>query len=112
MEGKSRTHKPVVWVENEIKTPPFSVRARREAGILLRDLQRGRSIPFPHSRPMPKIGRGCHELRVNDEDFSWRIFYYLGAKAIAVLDIEKKKSQKTPKPVIEKCKHRLKDYLA
>lgn len=32
--------KPLVWLRTEIKTPPLSVEARVEAGVLLRRLQR------------------------------------------------------------------------
>jgi len=59
--------KPLVWLQGEIKTPPFSVEARIEAGTLLRRLQSGESIGLPHSRPMPSIGRRCHELRIPDQ---------------------------------------------
>ena len=58
--------KPLIWLKGEIKTPPFSKDARFEAGLLLRLLQRGHKIDMPKSRPMPSIGRGCHELRVVD----------------------------------------------
>jgi hypothetical protein len=30
---------PLVWLEGEVKTPPFSETARTEAGFLLRRLQ-------------------------------------------------------------------------
>ena len=60
--------KPLVWLHGEIKTPPFTADARVEAGVLLRRLQRGEGLSLPHSRPMPDIGRRCHELRVPDED--------------------------------------------
>jgi len=33
--------KPLVWLHGEVKTPPFSKKARLEAGFLLRRLQRG-----------------------------------------------------------------------
>jgi phage-related protein len=59
--------KPLVWLEGEIKTPPFSQAARMEAGYLLRKLQQGETLEMPHSRPMPSIGSRCHELRINDE---------------------------------------------
>jgi hypothetical protein len=59
--------KPLVWLEGEIKTPPFSQAARLEAGYLLRKLQQGEALGMPHSRPMPSIGSRCHELRINDE---------------------------------------------
>ena len=71
--------KPLVWLEGEIKTPPFSKEARVEAGTLLRRLQEGEALGMPHSRPMPTIGRRCHELRVRDEDQNWRIIYRLDA---------------------------------
>jgi len=66
--------KPLVWLHGEIKTPPFSPETRIEAGVLLRRLQQGESLGLPHSRPMPGIGRRCHELRIPDETKTWRIF--------------------------------------
>jgi hypothetical protein len=59
--------KPIVWLKGEVKTPPFSRDARIEAGTLLRRLQRGEMIGLPHNRPMPGIGRRCHELRITDK---------------------------------------------
>jgi len=58
--------KPLVWLRGEVKTPPFSDRARAEAGYLLRLLQDGERLRLPESRPMPMIGPNCHELRVVD----------------------------------------------
>jgi len=60
--------KPLVWLQSEIKTPPFSAAARMEAGYLLRLLQRGDKLSLPHSRPMPAIGARCHELHIVDEE--------------------------------------------
>ena len=71
LEG-ARVDKPLAWLHGEIRTPPFSTEARIEAGILLRRLQQGESLGLPHSRPMPSIGRGCHELRVTDRGHEWR----------------------------------------
>ena len=51
--------KPLVWLHGEVKTPPFSAEARIEAGVLLRQLQRGVKVALPHSRPMPTIGVRC-----------------------------------------------------
>jgi len=34
--------KALVWLKGEVKTPPFSTRARLEAGLLLRRLQQGK----------------------------------------------------------------------
>lgn len=60
--------KPLAWLHGEVKTPPFSARARAEAGYLLRLLQEGERLGLPESRPMPRIGSNCHELRVVDEN--------------------------------------------
>jgi phage-related protein len=102
--------KPLVWLEGEVKSPPFSKEARIQAGILLRRLQRGEKIPMPDSRPMPSIDKNCHELRIDDETVIWRIIYKIDAEAIVILEVFKKKSQKTPLPVINNCKRRLKFF--
>jgi phage-related protein len=104
--------KPLVWLEGEIKTPPFTKEGRVEAGTLLLRLQRGESLGMPHSRPMPSVGKGCHELRVRDGSHNWRIFYRLEPDCILILDVMQKKTQKTPAPVIAACQRRLADYLA
>ena len=102
--------KPLVWLHGDVKTPPFSATARVEAGTLLRRLQKGERLSLPQSRPMPTIGRRCHELRINDEDSIWRIMYRIDTDAIVILEILKKKSAKTPKRVLDVCKLRLKVY--
>ncbi|MEX2490823.1 MAG: type II toxin-antitoxin system RelE/ParE family toxin [Nitrospirales bacterium] len=102
--------KPLVWLKGEIKTPPFSKDTRIEAGCLLRDLQEGILLGLPHSRPMPSIGKGCHELRITDKDVIWRIIYRIDPDAILIADVFKKKTQQTPKQVIADSKRRLKRY--
>ena len=102
--------KPLVWMHGEIKTPPFSKLARLQAGFLLRLLQRGEKVAMPHSRPMPSIGRKCHELRVADEKVSWRIVYRIDEDAIVILEVFSKKTGKTPKSIIDICKTRLREY--
>jgi len=74
--------KPLVWLHGQIKTPPFSQEARIEAGYLLGRLQQGENLRLPQSRPMPSIGRRCHELRVPDKGRDWRIVYRIDADAI------------------------------
>jgi phage-related protein len=106
----STRDKPLVWLYGEVKTPPFSAEARIEAGYLLRLLQKGEKLSLPHSRPMPGIGTRCHELRIVDETKSWRIIYRIDVDAIVVLEVFQKKTQGTPKYVIDKCKGRIKQY--
>ncbi len=102
--------KPLVWLHGEVKTPPLSTDARIDAGVLLRRLQRGENIPLPHSRPIPSIGKACHELRIQDETKTWRIVYYIDIEAIVILDLFSKTTQQTPKRVIDICKARLRRY--
>jgi len=102
--------KPLVWLHGEIKTPPLSSQARIEAGYLLRRLQMGEKLSLPHSRPMPSIGMRCHELRVDDQNKTWRIVYRIESDAIVILEVFEKKTQKTPNDVIENCKHRIRLY--
>jgi len=102
--------KPLVWLYGEIKTPPMSSLARIESGFLLRRLQTGEKLSLPHSRPMPLIGTRCHELRVVDMNKTWRIVYRIDSDAIVILDVFEKKTQNTPKKVIENCKRRILVY--
>lgn len=103
-------NKPLVWLHGEVKTPPFSQAARVEAGFLLRKLQEGEALSLPHSRPMPSIGPRCHELRINDRNATWRIVYRVDPDAIVILEVFKKTTAKTPVPVIDTCKRRLRMY--
>ena len=108
----SHGDRPLVWLRGEVSTPPFSAEARREAGFLLRMLQRGERLSMPQSRPMPPIGLRCHELRVRDTDQTWRIIYRLDDDAIVILHVFSKKTQRTPRTVIDKCKSLLASYDA
>ena len=63
-----------------------------------------------HSRPMPSIGKSCHELRITDEDKIWRIIYRLDEDAVVIGDVFSKKTQSTPSTVIKNSKVRFKHY--
>jgi len=102
--------KDLVWLHGELKTPPFSQEARLEAGYLLRQLQQGMKLAMPQSRPMPNIGRRCHELRVNDENSTWRIVYRTDADAVMILEVFEKNTHTTPKHIINICKERIRRY--
>jgi len=104
--------RPLVWLHGEVKSPPFTPNARMEAGYLLRLLQRGESIGLPQSRPLPSIGSNCHELRINDASGTWRILYKVAVDAIVILEVFSKKTQSTPREVVEVCRKRLRQYEA
>ena len=106
----TRHDKSLIWIRSEAKTPPFTPDARVEAGVLLRRLQRGERLGMPHSRPMPNIGRRCHELRIPDEDKTWRIIYRIDSDAIVIAEVFEKKTRATPHRVIDNCQRRLREY--
>jgi phage-related protein len=106
----SPKHKPLVWLHGEVKSPPFSKEGRLEAGFLLRRLQRGDLLEMPASRPMPSVGVRCHELRVNDSSGQWRLVYRIDTDAIVIAEVFSKKTRATPKPVVDVCRKRLKEY--
>jgi phage-related protein len=105
-----RRDKPLVWLRGEVKTPPFSKAARVEAGLLLRRLQMGETLSLPQSRPMPAIGRRCHELRITDEGHNWRIVFRADSDAIVIGEVFDKKTRATPPAVIDRCKERFRRY--
>lgn len=85
---------------------------RRQIGEALRDLQRGLIIGMPLSRQMSSIASGVHELRVNGENASVRVFYYLhGADAVLVSHAIPKQSRRTPGREIDLARRRLKEML-
>ena len=106
----SPKHKPLAWLHGEVKSPPFSATARLEAGFLLRRLQRGDLLSMPHSRPMPSIGPRCHELRIVDSEATWRIVCRIDSDAIVIAEVFAKKTQHTPKSVLDVSRRRLKEY--
>jgi phage-related protein len=76
--------------------PAMSQAARRELGFLLRQLQGGEQPSLPHSRPMPSVGKACHELRVTDENKKWRLFYFIDTDAIVVWTSARKRRRRHP----------------
>ena len=106
----ARRDKALAWLHGEIKTPPFNKTARIEAGYLLRELQSGKVLSMPHSRPMPAIGARCHELRVVGEGVTWRIVYRVDPNAIVIAEVFAKKTPQTPVSVLDACRRRLKEY--
>ena len=110
LQTVKKKDKPLAWLHGEVKTPPLSREARIETGFLLRRLQRGERLQMPQSRPMPSIGARCYELRINDAGATWRLIYRVDPDAIVIAEVFAKKTQKTPKEVIQACKRRMKEY--
>jgi phage-related protein len=102
--------KRVFWLGGAVKSPPFSKTARNVAGALIRDVQVGKQLSMPESRPMPSVGPRCHELRIKDGEAAWRIIYRIDPDAVLILEVFRKTTRATPKHVIETCQWRLKRY--
>jgi len=109
---RNMRERPLVWLEGEVKTPPFSREARLEAGVLLRRLQMGDTLGMPDSRPMPSIAPRCHELRIDDvgTGHTWRIVYRIDNDAIVIGAVFGKKTRETPKRVIDNCRRRFRIF--
>jgi phage-related protein len=88
----------------------MSEMARRETGFLIRRLQQGENLGLPHSRPMPRIGPRCHELRVNDARKTWRVIYRIDDDAIVVVEVFEKKTRSTPPRIVADCQRRVRLY--
>lgn len=61
-------------------------------------------------KPMPAVGPGAYEIRVADEDGIARLMYLANFRnTVYVLHVFEKKTQRTPKPDIDKAKQRYKE---
>jgi phage-related protein len=112
-DGKDKsTRKPLIWLHGEIKTPPFTLEGRHEAGMLLRLLQEGVRLEMPQAEPLPSVGPRCGAVRVRDSGHNWRILYRLDPDAILILEVYPKKTRKLPVDVIDRCQARIRRYDA
>jgi phage-related protein len=108
-KGES-TRKPLVWMHGEIKTPPFTLQGRQEAGMLLRLLQEGERLKMPQAEPVASVGARCGALRVRDGGHNWRILYRVDSDAILILEVYAKKTPKISAEVIDRCQARIRRY--
>ena len=105
-----KKRKPLVIIGEKIKTPPFSMEARLEAGVLLGRLQECMPLSMPHARNMPTIGKRCIELRIKDSKAEWRVICRIDSDMILLVHVFSKKTEQTPKIVIDLCRQRIKNF--
>jgi phage-related protein len=75
-------------------------------------LEIGHMLSMPLSRPMPRIGKGVHELRFRDRFGVYRVVYYLaGVGAIYLLHAFMKKNGRTPRQNMEVARKRLREVM-
>lgn len=84
--------------------------ARETAGHQLFKVQQGKE---PDDwKPMPSVGGGVQEIRVWDENGSYRVLYVAKfEEAVYVLHVFEKRSQKTPTIDIQLAKSRYRELL-
>lgn len=88
----------------------FPEDVRRELGKAIFDLQRGRKLSMPLSRPMPSVAEGVEELRVRDRTGAYRVFYLAKlADALLIFHAFTKTTQRTPHSDILLGQKRLKE---
>jgi phage-related protein len=101
--------KPLRFLGDSLKRlREFPEDAKQEAGFQLDKVQRGERPS--DGKPMPSIGKGVEELRIWQEDGTFRVIYTAKrADAVYVLHAFQKKTQTTPKHDIELAKKRFAD---
>jgi len=88
----------------------FPENARQDAGYQLGKVQRGDQPD--DFKPMPTIGKGVEEIRVQDESGIYRVVYTARLEdAIYVLHAFQKKTQTTSKRDIELAAKRYNDLM-
>lgn len=82
--------------ERELRKAPKEVII--DVYSLLEDLEAGKKLTMPVSKPLASIAKGLHELRLNYKDGIFRVFYVFKIKdVIHILHVTKKKTQKIDK---------------
>jgi phage-related protein len=102
--------KPVKWLgDSQESIRDFPDDPRREAGFQLDRVQAGKEPA--DWKPMPSVGLGVKEIRVNDGG-AFRVIYVARfAEAVYVLHAFQKKSNKTPKPDLELARRRFRQLI-
>ena len=98
----------VIARQCERESSKFPLEVRHDFLNALALIRNGQTLSMPLSRPMPSIGRNVHELRFRCRDGIFRYFYFVkSGDKVYVLYAFQKKTQKTPKKVIDIVKKRL-----
>lgn len=110
--GDTRTRDAIFHVRAlaEIRGLPRDVRKRIGAAIW--DLQLGRILRMPQSRPLSATQAGIHELRLHDESGQYRVFYCVRPeRGVLILSAFMKRTRRTPMREVRLATHRLRNLL-
>ncbi|MCF7979630.1 MAG: type II toxin-antitoxin system RelE/ParE family toxin [Chromatiaceae bacterium] len=106
-----QTPKPIVFLGSSLDDlRSFPLKARREAGFQLDQVQHGRE---PNDwKPMTSVGPGVREIRVRDAAGAFRILYLAKlVDAVYVLHCFQKKTEKTAQSDVDLATKRYRDLL-
>ncbi|MGB8339894.1 MAG: type II toxin-antitoxin system RelE/ParE family toxin [Burkholderiales bacterium] len=103
-------YKSLKWLgDSQENIRDFPDDPRREAGFQLDRVQAGKDPA--DWKPMPSVGLGVKEIRVNDGG-AFRVIYVARfAEAVYVLHAFQKKANKTPKPDLELARRRFRQLI-
>ena len=98
--------KPIEFLGDSLRSlREFPDDAKRDAGYQLDRVQHG--LQPDDFKPMPTIGKGVEEIRVRDDNGTFRVIYTARlADAVYVLHAFQKKTQATSKRDIDLAKQR------
>lgn len=89
----------------------FPKEVMREAGYQIDKIQGGGSPD--HYRPMPSVGAGVVEIKIQEDNGAFRVFYVASrGDVVYILHCFQKKSQQTARKDIELGRQRYKDLPA
>ena len=90
----------------------FPEEVKRALGKAVLELQKGKKLTYPLSKPLPSVGRGVEEIRVKDRSGAYRVFYLARlSEGVLVFHAFVKKTRETPSHEIELGRKRLKEML-
>jgi phage-related protein len=98
--------KPVIWMGSSREDLRFFPDdARRDAGYVLRQIQRGENPP--DWKPMPLVGGGVREIRLHEDSGEFRVIYLATQpEGVYVLHCFQKKTQKTSRHDVDLASRR------
>lgn len=92
--------------QKELNAAPTDI--LQDVFALFSDLANGKKLGMPISRPLPRIAKGLHELRLSGVKGEYRVFYLIRIEdAIYIVHANEKKTQTISKATVNLLKARI-----
>jgi len=102
--------KTMIWQSDSLKTlKGFPEQVKHDFGVELMRIQSG--LDPIDWKPMPSIGKGVREVRVQYRNQYRLVYVAKFEEAIYVLSAFIKKTQRTPRAEVDKAKERLREVI-